>query len=115
LPAAYRAFDFASPDQSAGQRPRTTTPQQALFGLNSPFVIEQARAIAVRSEQCQADTAERVRFVYRQVLAREPDSEELALVSELIEPQAGDPNAAPERWVQLAQLLLMTNEFMYVD
>ncbi|HJT77545.1 MAG TPA: PSD1 and planctomycete cytochrome C domain-containing protein, partial [Gemmataceae bacterium] len=46
LPALFRAFDFASPDQSAERRPQTTVPQQALFGMNAPFVIEQARALA---------------------------------------------------------------------
>src|SRR5204862_4749957 len=35
LPAMYRAFDFAVPDQCAERRPRTTVPQQALFALNS--------------------------------------------------------------------------------
>ena len=50
LPAVFRAFDFASPDQSAERRPRTTVPQQALFSMNSPFVIEQAKALAARPE-----------------------------------------------------------------
>src|SRR5690606_15481923 len=45
LPGLYRAFDFASPDQSADRRPHTTTPQQALFGMNSPFMLEQAKAV----------------------------------------------------------------------
>jgi hypothetical protein len=49
LPGVFRAFDFASPDQSAERRPQTTVPQQALFGLNSPFVLEQARALAERT------------------------------------------------------------------
>ena len=48
LPGLYRAFDFASPDQSAERRPMTTVPQQALFGLNSPFMVEQAKALAAR-------------------------------------------------------------------
>ena len=49
-PAMFRAFDFASPDQSAERRPRTTVPQQALFSMNAPFVIEQAKALAARPE-----------------------------------------------------------------
>ena len=48
LPAMFRAFDFASPDQSAERRPRTTVPQQALYSMNAPFIIEQARALAAR-------------------------------------------------------------------
>ena len=47
LPAVFRAFDFASPDQSAERRPRTTVPQQALFSMNAPFVIEQAKALTL--------------------------------------------------------------------
>ena len=51
LPAMFRAFDFASPDQSAERRPQTTVPQQALFSMNAPFVIEQAKALAARPER----------------------------------------------------------------
>ncbi len=43
LPGFHRAFDFANPDQSAERRPLTTVPQQALFAMNSPFMLEQAR------------------------------------------------------------------------
>ncbi len=39
----FQVFDFASPDVSTEQRPRTTVPQQALFAMNSPFVLEQAQ------------------------------------------------------------------------
>ena len=35
LPSVFRAFDFASPDQSTERRPRTTVPQQALFSMNA--------------------------------------------------------------------------------
>ena len=50
VPAVFRAFDFASPDLSTERRSRTTVPQQALFCMNSPLVIEQARALAARPE-----------------------------------------------------------------
>src|SRR5204862_1369535 len=48
LPAALRVFDFASPDMHNPQRAETTVPQQGLFFMNSPFVVEQARALAAR-------------------------------------------------------------------
>ncbi len=48
LPGFHRAFDFANPDQSAERRPQTTVPQQALFAMNSPFMLEQARSLANR-------------------------------------------------------------------
>ena len=73
LPSVFRAFDFASPDQSAERRPRTTVPQQALFSMNAPFVIEQARALAARPEVASVPTTdERIAALYRVVLARSP-------------------------------------------
>ncbi len=42
LPGLFRAFDFPNPDATSPQHYLTTVPQQALFLLNSPFVLEQA-------------------------------------------------------------------------
>ncbi|MDB6029124.1 MAG: hypothetical protein JWM68_5347, partial [Verrucomicrobiales bacterium] len=42
LPGLFRTFDFANPDSTSPQRFYTTVPQQALFLLNSPFVVQQA-------------------------------------------------------------------------
>ncbi|MEY4180984.1 MAG: hypothetical protein RLY70_4559 [Planctomycetota bacterium] len=57
LPGLFRAFDFASPDQSIERRPRTMVPQQALFALNSPLMLTQAQALAERSERLASETA----------------------------------------------------------
>ena len=46
LDGVYRTFDFASPDATSARRHVTTVPQQALFLMNNPFVIEQARQLA---------------------------------------------------------------------
>ncbi|HMF17338.1 MAG TPA: PSD1 and planctomycete cytochrome C domain-containing protein, partial [Gemmataceae bacterium] len=40
LPGLYRTFDFPSPDATSAQRDLTTVPQQALFMMNNPFVLE---------------------------------------------------------------------------
>ncbi|HEY1784256.1 MAG TPA: PSD1 and planctomycete cytochrome C domain-containing protein, partial [Pirellulales bacterium] len=45
LPGLFRTFDFANPDTHSAQRFTTIVPQQALFLLNSPFVVEQARSL----------------------------------------------------------------------
>ena len=50
LDATYRTFDFPSPDISAPMRPITTVPQQALFMMNSPFLLDQARRLADRPD-----------------------------------------------------------------
>src|SRR6185436_19468487 len=49
LPGMFRTFDFASPDATSARRFTTSVPQQALFMMNSPFAIEQARKLAARA------------------------------------------------------------------
>lgn len=74
LPQLFRTFDFASPDIHYPKRPQTTTPQQALFMMNSPFMLEQARAAATRATgnaEAQAHT------LTRDILKRRPTREEL--------------------------------------
>jgi hypothetical protein len=120
LPGLYRAFDFASPDQTAERRPQTTVPQQALFGMNSPFVLEQVRALTARPEVARATSPEqRVTALYRWVLCRRPDADEVQVALRFIaaEEQA---RKLPQRsqldpWQQYAQVLLLTNEFMFAD
>jgi hypothetical protein len=116
LPGLFRAFDFASPDQSAERRPQTTVPQQALFGMNAPFVLEQARALANRPEIAGvSDPEKRAAAMYLRVLLRPPDGEEMRLALEFT---AAAQNPAGSRlgpWEQLAQVLLLTNEGMFVE
>jgi len=142
LDGLYRTFDFAVPDASSPRRFVTTVPQQALFLMNSPFLHEQARHLtasivpqAKRPSGPAAGTtgdaaAETIGRLYRRALGRLPEPDELALARAFIgresaaDPERsgawrvlqtikGDPPLAP--WDQLAQVLLLTNEFMFVD
>jgi hypothetical protein len=120
LPAMFRAFDFASPDQSAERRPRTTVPQQALYSMNSPFVIEQAKALAARASTAGADTPEgRIAVLYGVALGRAPTPLESQSASRFIATPGQDParsgHSQLSRWEQLAQVLFMTNEFIFID
>jgi hypothetical protein len=142
LDGLYRTFDFAVPDATSPRRFVTTVPQQALFLMNSPFLHQQARLLAARvgqegqlassssSAESLADPAERVRKLYLRALGRPPEADELALGVEFVRRQSatksadfgkwkallpanGEPLLSP--WEQLAQVLLLTNEFMFVD
>ncbi len=80
LTEVLRLFDGASGEAHTAQRPHTTVPQQALFSLNSPFVAEQARALARRTEVTSSDDpAARVKALYRLVYGRAPSEEEIDL------------------------------------
>jgi hypothetical protein len=116
VPALYRAFDFASPDQTAAQRPQTTVPQQALFAMNAPFVIEQAEALAARPEVVrETDPARRVAALHRLVFCREPEFSEVALALRFLDAAAMEKDCKLTALEQYAQVLLLTNELMFVD
>jgi hypothetical protein len=116
LPGTFRAFDFASPDQHSPQRFQTTVPQQALFLMNSPFVVEQAKALAARSEVARSKaSAEKVTAIYRAALGRPATADEIALAKEFVAAAAWSFGAKLTPWEQFAQALLESNEFAFVD
>ncbi|APW58901.1 PSD1 and planctomycete cytochrome C domain-containing protein [Paludisphaera borealis] len=118
LPAIFRAFDFANPDNSAERRSLTTVPQQALFSMNAPLVIEQARAVVARPEIAgQAAPEAKIQGLYRLILARPAVPDELGMAEGFLNSRNDDPKNQPklDRLAQLAQVLMMTNEMMFVD
>ncbi len=96
LPEVFNHFDFANPDLSSGHRHETIVPQQALYLMNSPLVIEQARRLAERPEVIRADTdSERVRRMYEIVYQREPSPEEIQLGVEFVLQAETPEDSAP--------------------
>jgi hypothetical protein len=132
VPGTFRSFDVASPDQHSPQRFQTTVPQQALFLMNSPFVTEQAAALAARPEVAAATSPdEKIAALYRITLGRGPTAAELSAGREFVAAAARDAAAEAEAsswprrlaaaanpfgaWPQYAQVLLLSNEFAFTD
>jgi len=106
-------FDYPDANVHAEKRSVTTTASQKLFMLNSPFMLSQAKALAARLEANPAESnRSRVQRVYRLLFSRPPEESELKLALEFLK----KPDA-PEmtRWEEYAQLLLASNEMLYVD
>jgi mono/diheme cytochrome c family protein len=115
LPGLFRTFDLASPDTATPQRHATTVPQQALFLMNSPFVIEQARAFAARPDVVSRKKEEdRIDRMHRLAYGRPADSDEIAVGLAFLRGAAtGKSVLSP--WGQYAQVLLLANELAFVD
>ena len=98
LPTVMRTFDFANPDLSIPQRNDTTVPQQALFGLNHPFVATRAKAVVRRIGG--EDDAARVRQLYSLLCQRAPTASELgtALAFVQAEPAPLVQHEQPHAW-----------------
>ena len=71
-------FDVATPAMTTGRRHETTVPQQALFLMNSPLVIEQVRTVVNREAFQNASSDEaRVAFLYELFFQRLPSEQEV--------------------------------------
>jgi len=91
-------FDFANPDLPSGRRHETTVPQQALFLMNSPLVIETAKKLVALAEfeSCQEDET-RIQFLYSRIWQRPPRPEELKLGLDFVSEKRTSDSAAPDR------------------
>lgn len=118
LNGLLRIFDFPDPNITSERRNETTVPQQQLFVLNNPFVIETARAFAARVEKEAGSDAERVQRALKLAYGRPAMDAEtrlfLAFLGEKDTPEEATANRL-SRMERLALILFGTNEFMYVD
>jgi hypothetical protein len=116
LPGLFRTFDFASPDTHAPQRYSTTVPQQALFLMNSPFAVEQAKAVAARPKVAgNTEPESRVDALYRLLYGRAPTTQEVDLGVRFVAAVSPTADAKLTPWEQYAQVLLLANEFAFMD
>ncbi|MGL6095645.1 MAG: DUF1553 domain-containing protein [Fimbriiglobus sp.] len=112
IPDLFEVFDFADPSTTTGKRSTSTVSPQALFLMNSPFVIAQARAAAARLlAEPLPDDAARVARAYRLALGRPPTAGEASLAGKFLA-------SAPDRtdgWAAVFQALFASADFRYVE
>lgn len=111
-----RLFDFPDANITSERRVETTVPQQQLYVLNSPFVIDMAKAMAARVQKEATGDTERVQRAFLLAYGRPATSEETELFVQFLAGKDADPTANRlTRWERVAQILIGSNEFMYVD
>jgi mono/diheme cytochrome c family protein len=96
LPEVFNHFDFANPEMETGRRYQTTVPQQALYLMNSPLVVEQARNVAARTDvtACKTDE-EKIARLYEIIYQRAPRQEEINLGVQFVEEAMTPEDSAP--------------------
>jgi hypothetical protein len=107
-------FDRANSALHVDRRTISTVAPQALYLMNHPWIMEQARGLARRPDVAVADPAQRIAILHLLVYGRPATDDEIVLGHGLIAaaPQDPDPEAP---WDLYAQALILTNEFLFVD
>ena len=94
-PELLTQFDFPSPDVASGRRYETLVPQQALFLMNSPMVIETARKLVDRPAFADLKSdQERVTLLYLAIFQRWPTKQEVELGLKYVKANPGGTEVA---------------------
>jgi len=64
LPESLALFDFADPSVTTPSRASTNVPSQSLFLMNNPFVLEQARSMAMNLSEQFSTTKQQVEHAF---------------------------------------------------
>ncbi|MEO6710944.1 MAG: DUF1553 domain-containing protein, partial [Planctomycetota bacterium] len=133
----FSAFDYPDPSMTVEQRPSTTSPIQALYLMNSPLVLAASSKLANTAIDSRGDARARVGLLYESTHGRAPAKDEidraLGFIARATAPRSEElprtnigqetgtkaPEDAAAReseaWSLLAQVLLVSNEFLFVD
>lgn len=122
LDPTLRVFDFPSRMHSAAERVESIVSQQALFFMNSSFVIDQSIALTTSKEfEALKTNEDRVALLFESILQRKAYPPEVARISKFIEQQNRFFEKPTKRttmtsaWPLAAQALFMSTEFQYID
>ncbi|MDC0316997.1 PSD1 and planctomycete cytochrome C domain-containing protein [bacterium] len=114
-------FDAADPNLSVASRQPTTTPTQALFLMNSPFVHEQAGSFANRINNQPGDDLAKIQWAFEMAHGRIPEQavidDAVAFLSIYREKLGSDNHqeGGVAAWSALSRVLLTSNAFLFVD
>jgi hypothetical protein len=121
LPRALDVFDFAEPSLVVGERETSNTPDQALFMLNSTFVLEQSDALARSLMKRVSNRRGQSIVAFQQILGRDPTESERRAVeaffrnAEKSNTSRNKDQAAFQTLSQFCQALMCSAEFRIVN
>ena len=113
-------FDAPAIVSTCGKRSPSTVPLQSLTLLNSEFARLRAKSFAVRLTcDCGTDNEKKLNAAFRLVAGRVPLAEERVACAKFLAAQqtvyAKEKDTANRAWVDLCQMLLASNGFLYLE
>ena len=118
----FQLFDYPDPAVAGSDRAATVVAPQALFMMNSELVWQAAGDVAdsLLKEDGLNDT-QRTRLLYETCLGRVPSKTETSRAAnflakfEATEKEGAEQKASKQAWQALCQVVLASNEFLYVN
>ena len=114
-----RLFDFPAMRATVSERLPNTVPQQYLFMMNNGYMLRRAELFAARLGKESQTNEQRIERAYRLLFSRFPTVDEQQIGLEFLKEQkatenivASDDRSRMERYLQV---LLSSNEFMYIE
>jgi hypothetical protein len=93
-------FDYPVPNATSEARNQTNVPVQRLFFMNSPFVLAESKTLTKEAATVDA--------LYQRLFQRAPTPQEKQLARQFLE-------QSNNNWPQYAQVLMSSNEFLFVN
>jgi hypothetical protein len=124
LPELLKIFDFPEPSIIAGSRDVTTVATQALYMMNSDFVIEQSQHLAKILTGKEIDNRDRVKQAYKITLSRLPTDDEIDAAIRYVTETSASLGSTEEKqnadiqqrsWAALVQAMFGSAEFRYIE
>lgn len=109
-----RLFDAPDGSFSCHERKTTTVPTQTLALWNARFVTEQSRRLARRIESEASERQQQIERLYLLTLSRLPTEEERTATLTFLSTET-NPRRQAQKLAELCQVLLMSNEFFYLN
>ena len=100
-------FGMPEPNVTSERRTVTTIPQQQLFAINSPFMVEMSKALAGRLATEAPDAAARIDRAWKLAFARSPTPDERQAALDYLQANGND-------WPQFCHAILNANEFRFL-
>lgn len=114
LPELFSLFDFADPSRVVGERGDSVVPAQALYLMNSPWILDRSRETAERLLATpEMDDRARLALLYSQAFNRAPTTaENERMLGYINQPATGDPaSARSQAWARVCQVVFASAEF----
>jgi hypothetical protein len=114
----FGLFDGPDTNTNTDRRLTSTTPLQALYLMNDPFIHAQAKKFAERIQKEAKTAAARIEHAYVLLYGRPPSAEEVTAAKEYlakVSAKLTGERIAERAWESLARALFLSNEFVYLD